>query len=210
MEPEKIKTKYGNIIKTDKKLIIKYNNGEVEGFIKDNILNENMRQYFELLLIIGLGVIYFTTDITIIDGISMEPTFKNHQLILKTKFKGSLDDILLSKNTIVKFKSPTGETSIKRIVAGPGDEIEFDCNRMKINGKILNNTLVGEHPSYGVKKQGYSMSRIGKKRNVSPFTTTITLSKDQYYLLGDNRFNSIDSRDYGPISKGNIISIVSN
>jgi signal peptidase I len=198
------KKSYGTVLKSNSGLAIAYNDGNIEGFIKSN-LNESivtetsLRHKIELLLLIGLGITYFTTDITIVDGVSMEPTYKNYQLIVKTKTSTDVKKILVSKNSIVKFKTPAGDTAIKRVIGVPGDKVELNKATIKING-----TVVDIHNLFNNAK---SLNRrvYGDKQDVSE---SFVLKNNQYYLIGDNRTQSTDSREFGPVDLIKILSIV--
>lgn len=210
MNIEKIKTKCGVITKTDNKLFINYKDGNIEGFIKNSIdesIIQNIRYSAELFILIGLGITYFNTDITIIDGVSMEPTYCNHKIIIKSAKSKYIDKIMLSRNCVVKFRSPTGETSIKRIVGMPGDIIDFDTFTIKINNKIVTTYNLEPHPTGGnktIKKNPSNKIRKGLYKEI----TTIKLKENEYYVLGDNKHNSVDSKQYGPINFNSIISII--
>lgn len=190
------------IINSKNKILLKHRDGEQEGFIKTphQTLKEGWRQKLELFLLLSLGITYFTTDITIVDGVSMSPTYKNYQVIVKSKVPNKVKQLMIGKNAIVKFKSPTGETAIKRIIAGPGDTIELDGWLVKINGKVID-----DNNRNNAETQLTSMIKNRKKeRNNKKFT----LSSNQYYVMGDNRENSIDSRNYGPIVNDTIITVL--
>ncbi len=195
--------------KSNNGIAISYNDGNVEGFVKEklneSVLNEmGMRQKLEMLLIIGLGITYFTTDITIVDGRSMEPTYKSTEVIIKTKASSDVNKILVSKKSIVKFKSPKGVTSIKRIVAGPGDEVELDFTFVKINGVTVDKHNTEPHPPSNFQKVAYTPG--GKIRNFP--VDVFKLKSGEYFVMGDNISNSEDSRSYGPISDSAIISVI--
>lgn len=207
------KKTYGLLMKSKNgSVAIKYNDGNIEGFIKgdinDILLNESIITKVGSIIIVALGLTYFTTDITIVDGISMVPTYKNHEIIIKSRAARDVNKMMLDRGAIVKFKSPEGDTAIKRIIAKPGDEIEFDSIFIKVNGKIVDRGNMEKHPSYGIKKQAYSLKGTGQERKTDPYTTTITLKNNQYFLMGDNRTYSTDSRKYGPIADSSIISII--
>lgn len=204
-----------DVLKSNDGVIVSYKDGNVEGFLKkklsESFLNESkFRQTIEMIILMGLGVTYFNTDITIVDGISMHPTYKNLQVIIKSKASTDVNKMLISKNSIIKFKTPDGETSIKRVVAVPGDEIEFDAFFLKVNGKLITSNNIEDHPTYGIKKPAKSIVHPDKKTNrkTLPLTTTIKLKDNEFYVMGDNVSHSIDSRKYGPIRQTDIISIV--
>lgn len=209
MEPEKIKTKYGVVSKTDNKLVIHHNDGNIEGFVKESVdegIMNNIRHSAELILIVGLGMVYFNTDITIVSGVSMSPTYHNYQVIIKSKVSTEVDRLMLNKGTVIKFKDPSKITSIKRIVGVPGDLIEFDFRTVRINGEVVdvNNS---EYPPPGASfKKAYSKS--GKLYSRTGKYATLKLKGDEYFVMGDNKDNSEDSRAYGAIKETAIISIV--
>lgn len=199
-----------SVLKSDTGIALSYNDGTSEGFIKQNInesviLESGIREKIGMIILVGLGLTYFNTDITIIDGKSMEPTFKNHQIIIKTKSSTNVNKILASKNSIVKFKSPSNQTSIKRIVGVPGDVIEFNIQKIKINGVVVD-TVNDSPPPPGSIPQ-VSFSKDGKQRSRSPLAT-LKLKNGEYFVMGDNRHNSVDSREYGPIKDSSIISVI--
>jgi signal peptidase I len=97
---------------------------------------------------------------------------------------------------IVVLKDPTdGGYAIKRVVAGPGDYVYMNYGHIFVNGKKLDEpylppktwTFTPHHPA--------SQLMIG-------------LKKDQFIVLGDNRDNSFDSRNYGPVSRKNILGSI--
>ena len=206
MNIEKIKTNYGTISKTNDKLVIHHNDGNVEGFIKSNTIEEGIRQIIESIILIGLGVTYFNTDVTIVSGRSMSPTYHNLQIIVKSKLAASVNKLMLNRGTIIKFKDPSNVTSIKRIVGIPGDIVEFEFRTVKINGEVIdiNNSEPPPPGSYVntlYTKAGTPYSRKGK-------SATLTLKDGEFFVMGDNKDNSTDSRNYGPITNTAIISII--
>jgi signal peptidase I len=85
---------------------------------------------------------------------------------------------------------------VKRIIAIPGDTIQ-----VTVDGRVyVNGTLLSEPYIYG--STGGSGPIAGQDQPVVPPTT---LGKDAYYVMGDNRGDSEDSRAFGPISRSEII-----
>lgn len=189
---------------------INYTDGNVEGFIKGNIssdpniFNEGIsRMTLEWIVIVALGITYFTTDITVVDGVSMEPTYNNHTIIVKSRAAKKINSMLLSRDSIIKFISPEKDQSIKRIVGLPGDKITLDRTFVKVNDKIIDNTNVDQ--DIRVKSDTQSFSDFAKSIRKSQ---EYILKDHQYFVMGDNISNSVDSRKYGPIRDVDIISIV--
>ena len=192
------------VLKSNTGVAISFTDGTIEGFVKsgvdNNALNESTFTKIGSVIIVALGFTYFNTDITIVDGPSMEPTYKNHQIIINSKSVKDVNKMLINKNSIVKFVSPEGDRSIKRIVGVPGDKLEFNKFELKINGVVAD-----EDNREGSEQH---LLKMLKKRKRFDDHRTLILKKDQYYVMGDNRQDSIDSRKYGPIDKSCIISVV--
>lgn len=93
------------------------------------------------------------------------------------------------RGDIVMFEAPDKEDTIyiKRVIGIPGDTIKIENNKIYVNGIL--------------KEESY----IDKWTN-SPGTQEWTLGKDEYFMMGDNRNNSNDSRIYGPVKEKTIIA----
>ena len=99
------------------------------------------------------------------------------------------------RGEIVVLKDPTdGAYCVKRVVALPGESVFFKNGRLFVNGEEL-------HEPYllpGVKT--FTPERVQIEM--------VACGKDRYFVLGDNRNNSFDSRFYGPVSRQNILGVV--
>lgn len=202
------KQKHKTILKNPESIFILNNDGSVEGFISNknvNYLHENKTSIKNILrglqgiLIIGMTLTYFTTEITIVDGISMEPTLKNHQVIIKTKSMANIEKVQIGKNSIIKFIMPDGDFGIKRIVGVSGDTIEYKGAWVYINGKPL-----GESATVNL----LQMQKAVKAKSTHIKPIVFKLKPNEYYVMGDNINNSVDSRDFGVIDYVNIVSVI--
>ena len=142
----------------------------------------------KILIIVFIGLLTFTFSkyfyqLGFVNGISMEPTLKNRQLIIIKNTNANI-----KKNDIVIIKKKN-KTIIKRIIGMPGDKLEIKDTYLYVNNsKYDNNRIIDS----------------GNLKN------TIKLNEDEYFILGDNRDSSIDSRydEIGLIKKDEIKGIV--
>lgn len=130
-----------------------------------------------------------------VQGSSMSPTYENRSLLLMQK-----EFETLSRGDIIAFKSEQTEENgqefiyIKRIVGLPYEQIEIkNDGYLRVNGEIL------EEPYLSAENQ---------KNTTTDFTKLKThwkLKADEYFILGDNRMGSLDSRDFGAVKKESIL-----
>jgi len=152
---------------------------------------------------------------------SMKPTILEGDRILVNKlaydFRIPLTHISLYKladprrGDIVVFDSKAANTRlVKRVIGLPGDIVEMRDNRLTINGIAARYADIGHEPDVTFATESYldiahkiELARTG----VSRFSTfgPVTVPKDCYLVLGDNRDNSADSRFYGFIPRDEIV-----
>lgn len=148
-----------------------------------------------------LGVIaltfYFIVTPSKVNGYSMAPTLANDQQVLfKRRFKA--DDI--KRGTIVVFNAPDADASyIKRVIGLPGDIVEYKKDVLYINGKSV------AEPYLTKNKEALHESNKYVKQYMTDFK--VKVGKDRYFVLGDNRLFSSDSRVFGAIKYKSIYGI---
>ena len=139
-----------------------------------------------MFLVIRLAVQNFN-----IEGMSMEPTLHDKELILVDKWSYLFH--APTRGDVIVFVAPPEPTQdyIKRIVAVPGDTITIRDTTVIVDGARLNETYVDP------KRQGnlYAYKTI----------SNILVPPDDYFVLGDNRIGSSDSRNWGFVPRANII-----
>jgi signal peptidase I len=126
-------------------------------------------------------------------GVSMTPTLKNSGFYLLNRCV-----YLVRKpqpNDIVVIRDPLDQSfSVKRIIAGNGDAVYLKAGRVYVNGRALTEPYLSPNmPTYTYERQPEMVVRC---------------RKDEYFLLGDNRLNSTDSRAYGPVPRQNILGAI--
>ncbi|HSX58173.1 MAG TPA: signal peptidase I [Candidatus Saccharimonadales bacterium] len=130
-------------------------------------------------------------------GASMKPNFQDGQYILTDKI--SYRFAQPKRGEVIIFKAPTDMDVdfIKRIIGLPGERVKISDGKVTIyndqnkNGFVLNEPYQTLGPTSGGKE--------------APQNTEVTIPKDQYFVLGDNRLESFDSRSWGTLPKKNII-----
>ena len=130
-------------------------------------------------------------------GSSMYPNFENDDFLLTDKISYHFRDP--KRGEVIVFKAPPSEPCaeeeceyIKRIIALPGDRLQIQDDSYFINGQ----KLLESYLSQTVKTEPGSFLSMGK---------TIVLDEDEYFVSGDNRPYSHDSRAFGLIKKNALI-----
>jgi signal peptidase I len=148
---------------------------------------------FQIALAIVLGAvcsIFFCKNVELTEG-SMEPTIEIGDTLLVNTLayklsKPSRDDIIVFKSN----DSASASLHVKRVIGLPGETIQITDGQIIIDGK-----------TYMEKKDLATISYAGLAEQ------EITLGDNEYFVLGDNRNNSADSRysDIGNVEKSNIV-----
>lgn len=92
---------------------------------------------------------------------------------------------------------------VKRVIGVPGDTITFYQDKVYINGELENYGHISEQNF--IYRVGMDEYMLGGTAAYEPIE--ITLGKDEYYLLGDNRAHSLDSRHYGIFTRDMILGV---
>jgi len=142
-------------------------------------------------LIIVLPIRYFVAQPFIVSGASMEPTFYSKEYLVIDEL--SYRFIEPQRGDIVIFRYPYDPAIyfIKRIVGLPNETVDVKDGLVSIRDAIGNTTILSEP---------YVALENGKKESNS-----VTLEDNEFFVLGDNRNESSDSRVWWPLDKKFII-----
>jgi signal peptidase I len=154
------------------------------------------------LIVIALAIIipvrYFLIQPFYVKGASMEPNFYDHEYLIINEISYRLDSP--ERGDIIVFRYPRDPSQyfIKRIIGLPGEKVELQSGRVFIFNKE-------NQEGQAIKEDLYLSSSIETR----DFGNKIfELKNNEYFVLGDNRNSSRDSRDFGPVDKSLIVGRV--
>ncbi len=196
----------------DKNNIVQNNSSYSEN--QENIFDFllEMVKMFALAVVIIVPIKLFLFQPFIVRGISMEPTFSESEYLITNEFGYKYTNINLlgkklfdvnpskefSRHDVVVFRSPVKEKEfyIKRIIGLSGETIEVKDGAVTIYNDEIKEGKILDESAYlpeGRKTNGFSK---------------VTLAENEYYVMGDNRSHSSDSRSFGPVNKNEFIGKV--
>ncbi len=149
---------------------------------------------YVIILIVVILIRIFIISPVRVDGVSMYPTLNNKDYLLVEKF-----DKNYKRFDVVVF-SYNNEKLVKRIIGLPGDKVEYKNELLYINGKYVKEDFLDKkYKKEQIKKNGY----FTKDFNIELLAYK-TIPQGYYFVVGDNRPNSADSRMIGLIAKDKI------
>jgi len=166
--------------------------------LRKYIQNDILRNILEWLIAILIAVVIFllidnfVAKSARVDGASMEPTYANHDRVIINRFVYFFNDPQLNEIIAFPFAADPSQQYIKRIVGLPGDEMDMRNGFMYRNGERLNDD--------------FSHLQAFQSTVIFP----IVVEEGRYFVLGDNRIISEDSRFYrvGNVPKEDILGRV--
>ncbi|MFZ2803963.1 MAG: signal peptidase I [Patescibacteria group bacterium] len=152
-------------------------------------------QVLAISLAIIIPVRYFLIQPFYVKGASMEPNFYDHEYLIIDELSFRFHQP--QRGDIIVFRYPVDPKQffIKRVIGLPGETVEIANGQVKIYNTAHPNGVVLDETSYLT--QDYTAT-----------TRTVTLKSDEYFVLGDNRIESLDSRYFGPVNQSLIIGRV--
>ncbi len=143
-------------------------------------------KYAILALVIVLPFRLFIAQPFIVSGASMSPTFETGQYLIIDQLSYRFDSPHRGDVVVFKYPNDPSKYFIKRIIGLPGETVEVRGNQV-----IIKDTVAGTER---VLTEPYLPKTSGGFGNV-----TERLDPDEYYVMGDNRDQSSDSRQWGPV-----------
>jgi len=142
------------------------------------------------ILVVFLGIRFFVAEPFLVDGASMDPNFATNDYLIVDELTYKFETP--QRGDVVVLKPPFDLTKyfIKRIVGLPGERIVVSDRQTRIYNK--------EHPDGFILDEPYV--KFGSDK-----TTDTTLGPTDYFVMGDNRDVSFDSRSWGALPRTDIV-----
>ena len=146
-----------------------------------------------VVVVVILFLMIYIVSVTQVVGNSMYSTLKDGDVLILNKFKYSFFDI--KRGDIISLENDDTKYLIKRVIGLPGDSISIKDNTLYINGEVYIENYLEE----GLVYDDFELTSLGYQ----------VIPDDMYFVLGDNRADSVDSREIGLISKDDVIGKIS-
>lgn len=155
-------------------------NNKTIDFIKELIT------FAAISIVIVVPIRLFVAQPFIVSGDSMYPTFKTGQYLIVDQISYKFNKPERGDIVIFRFPENTSKFFIKRVIALPGDAITIEGTDVYLlkNGEEERELL--DEPYVDLNRESY---------------VTIKLSDTEYFVMGDNRLASLDSRSWGPLDE---------
>jgi len=146
-----------------------------------------------LIIVVVIPIRVFIISPFVVDGASMHPTFENLDYLI-------VDELLYNfqapvRGDVIVFRYPDNPSIfyIKRVIGLPGETVSIT------RGQVAITTVSGD---------AFTLAEPYIVNEDATYTKSVSLNPDEYFVMGDNRPNSSDSRVWGPLPKKDIIGRV--
>ncbi len=152
---------------------------------KWSVLWETLRYAFVAALII-IPIRTFIAQPFVVSGNSMYPTFHNGEYLIVNELAKYVGEYERGDVVILRYPIDPSKYFIKRVVGLPGETVMIKDGVVSVEGGTNDGTLVLSEPYV---------------KNIKRDNSSRTLANDEYFVMGDNRAQSSDSRVWGPVPK---------
>jgi signal peptidase I len=142
------------------------------------------------VVVVAFLLRYFVMQPFVVEGQSMEPNFHDNELLVVEKLTYQLRDPRRGEVIVFRFPGSPNLNYIKRIVGVPGDSVAIHDGAVFIDGEPIQEPYLNGDRTFA---PGFSISEA------------TMLGDNEYFVLGDNRAHSSDSREWGVVPRLNIV-----
>ncbi len=146
-----------------------------------------------LIVVVVIPIRVFVISPFVVDGDSMHPTFSNLDYLIVDEILYAFKSPERGENVVFRYPGKPSVFYIKRIIGLPGETVSIK------SGVVTIATVSGE---------SLTLSEPYAVNEDATYTKNVTLNPGEYFVMGDNRPNSSDSRVWGPLPRKNIIGRV--
>lgn len=152
-------------------------------------------EFLKIAILAGLtiGLVrYYLFKPFYVKGASMEPNFYDHEYLIIDEITYRLSDPRRGDVIVFKYPDDPKEYFLKRIIGLPGERVKVTGGQVLVYNEA--------HPEGAMVTEDYlpkDLMTVGERLT--------TLGPDQFFVLGDNRPNSYDSRRFGPVDRNLIV-----
>ena len=143
---------------------------------------KKLKEYlpYVIILLVVILIKTFVVSTVCVDGDSMYPTLHDNDIMILNKVKYNFEEVKRFDIVVVRYED---HYIIKRIIGLPGETVEYKDNVLYIDGKEVKD----------------------KYNSIEQSDFSETLEDNEYFVMGDNRGDSLDSRIIGPIDEEDIL-----
>ncbi len=135
-------------------------------------------------VVVSAFIIVFLYQPVRVEGTSMLPVLEDQDRLFINKVAYRVGPVERGDVVVFLYPHDHSKSYIKRVIAGPGDAIRIDEGRVYVNGTAL--------------KEPYVPRRYTDERSLPE----MVVPPEEYFVMGDHRSISSDSRDFGPVERG--------
>jgi signal peptidase I len=158
--------------------------------------------FFELVQVVAISlaiiipVRYFLIQPFYVKGLSMEPSFFDHEYLIIDELSYRFRTPERGEIVVFRYPADPSQFFIKRVIGLPGETVEVTDTEVKVYNNDHPNGMVLNEESYLPDEY-----LLGEKK-------VLTLRADEYFVMGDNRTSSLDSRFFGAVKSSAIVGRV--
>ena len=139
---------------------------------------------FVVSVAVSAFIIVFLYQPVRVEGTSMLPVLEDQDRLFINKIAYRVGEVHAGDVVVFQYPRDHAKSYIKRVIALPGDRIRIDQGQVVVNGKLL--------------MEPYLQGRFADDRS----QPEMVLPPGEYFVMGDHRSISSDSRDFGPVDRG--------